>query len=165
MILPHGHARSDTPELRAGGTTTPGQGRCARREGPAAEWSPPDERAPRHLFEFVPDRCQVEFTDSSRSGLPLASCVSGRACALFWCPVPRRFNSLGVLIVSIPTNPLSSKKKVTTSDDEQAQQRPGQLRGSRRSSPFSPSGRIPDGAVHCEISVPAKCGSWRRAIW
>ena len=46
--------------------------------------------------------------------------------------MPRRFNSLGVLIVSIPTNPLSSQK-VATSDDEQAQQRPGQLRSSRES--------------------------------
>ena len=135
-IRPYGHARSDAPELQAGGTTTPGQGRCARREGPAAEWSPPDERAPRHLFEFVPDRCQVEFTHSSRSGLPLASCVSGRACALFWCHVPRRFNSFGVLIVSIPTNPLSSKK-VPRSDDEQAQQRPSQLRSSRQSPALS----------------------------
>ena len=41
------------------------------------------------------------------------------------------FNSLDVLIVSIPTNPLSSKK-VATSDDEQAQ-RPGQVLRSRQS--------------------------------
>ena len=55
---------------------------------------------------------------------------------LFWCPVPRRFNSLGVLNVSIPTNPLSPKK-VATSDDEQAQRRPGQLRSSRQSPALS----------------------------
>ena len=168
MILPHGHARSDTPELRAVGTTTPGQGRCARREGPAAEWSPPDERAPRLLFAFVHDRCQVEFTHSTRSGLPLASCVSGRACALLWCPVPRRFNSLDVLIVSIPHQsaviPKKSQQAMTNrhnKDHANCGVHANLLHFPVIS--FSPSGRIPDGAVQCEFSMPAKRGSWRRS--
>ena len=124
-IRPCGHARSgDAPKLQAGGTATPGPCRGAHHEGPVAEWSPSDERATRHVFDFVPTDVRWEFTHSSRSGLPLASCVSGRACAFFWCHVPRRKISHDVLIVSIPTNPLSSQN-AATSGDEQEQPRPG----------------------------------------
>ena len=68
------------------GKTTPGQGRGSHRDGSAAEWVLPTSGHHANLFDFVTDRCQVESTHSSRSGLPLASCDLGRACALFCVP-------------------------------------------------------------------------------
>ena len=63
---PHVYTRTDdTPELQAGGTTTPEPGGGAHRKRPHScvggtdvpcEWSPPDEQAPRFFLEKIASR-------------------------------------------------------------------------------------------------------------